>query len=158
MITFNRRLTAVVLAALMSSLLLAAADSKPKRVSKKDLPANVVTAVQKAYPDAKIGSCRAEQREGMTVYTLRVRDGSAKRTLTYNEGGFFVESRQQVGIRELPVEITGAFAARYPRGKLMAAEKLVKGKDVTYRVTILQEKTRYEDLYDPSGHLLPAQP
>lgn len=158
MTRFNRRLTAVVLAALLSSLLLAAADSKPRRVSKKDVPANVVTAVQKAYPEAKIGSCRAEQRDGMTVYVLRVRDGGATRILTYNEGGFFVESREQVGIHDLPVEVTGAFAGRYPRGKFMAAEKLVKGQVVTYRVIILQEKTRYEDLYAPSGTLLSSKP
>ncbi len=160
MIRFDRRVTTavVVLAVMLSSLLVAAGQPKSKRVPKKEIPAKVSGAIQKAYPNATITSCSAEPRDAATVYVLRVKDGKTVRMLTYSEGGTFLESREQVGVNQVPVAVTGAYAARYPRGKLLAAEKLVKGQAVTYHLLIDQDKVRYDDLYEPSGMLLSTRP
>ena len=48
--------------ALLAAISLIAGDSKP--VSKKDLPAPVLAAFQKAYPTAKLKACSSEKRDG----------------------------------------------------------------------------------------------
>ena len=67
--------------ALVAALTLTAGDSQP--VAKKDLPAPVLAAFQKAYPTAKLKACSSEQRDGKTCYELESKDGKTERDLIY---------------------------------------------------------------------------
>lgn len=137
--------------ALLAALTLAAGDSKP--VAKKDLPAPVLAAFQKAYPSAKLKSCSSEQRDGKACYELESKDGKTERDLIYAADGSVMEIEESLDVAGLPEAVKKAVVEQYPKAVVKKAEKLTKGNEVSFEVVIKDGKKKLEVVFDSEGKL-----
>ena len=136
---------------LLAVLTLTAGDSKP--VAKKDLPAPVLAAFQKAYPTAKLKVCSSELRDGKTCYELESKDGKTQRDLIYSADGSVMEIEESLAIAALPEAVKKAEADQYPKVVAKKAEKLTKGNEVSYEVVVKDGKKKMELVFDAEGKL-----
>jgi len=137
--------------ALLAVLTLSAGDSKP--LAKKDLPASVLAAFQKAYPSAKLKACSSETKEGKTCYELESLDGKIGRDLIYAADGSVLEVEEGIEIAGLPEPVKKAIADKYPKAVVKKAEKLTKGNEVSYEVVVKNGKKKLELTFDGQSRL-----
>ena len=135
--------------ALLAAFTLTAGDSKP--VAKKDLPAPVLAAFQKAYPTAKLKACSSEQKDGKTCYELETKDGKTERDLIYAADGSVMEIEEGLAPANLPEAVKKAVADQYPKAAIKKAEKLTKGGEVSYEVVVKNGKKTVELVFDAEG-------
>lgn len=137
--------------ALLAAFTLTAGDSKP--VAKKDLPAPVLAAFQKAYPTAKLKACSSEQKDGKTCYELESKDGKTDRDLIYAADGSVMEIEEGLSAGSLPETVKKAVAEQYPKAAIKKAEKLTKGSEVSYEIVVKDGKKKMELVFDAEGKL-----
>jgi len=69
---FSRASMALILLAAVSS---SRADDGEQEIDVEDLPAKVVAAIEKKFPEGKITEAEMEVEDGVTVYEVEVEDG-----------------------------------------------------------------------------------
>lgn len=137
--------------ALLAAFTLTAGDSKP--MAKKDLPAPVLAAFEKAYPTAKLKECSSEQKDGKTCYELESKDGKTKRDLIYAADGSVMEIEERIAPDSLPETVKKVLADQYPKAAVKKAEKLTKGIEISYEVVVKDGKKKLELVFDAEGKL-----
>jgi hypothetical protein len=130
------------------------AAAQEKKIEKKDLPAPVLTAFQKAYPKATIKGASTEVENGKTYYEIESLDGTVKRDLLYLADGTITEIEESIALSDLPAPVKAALDKKYPKAKISKSEKVTKGAVVAYEVVVISGKTTVEASFDPSGKLL----
>ena len=127
---------------------------KEQRLTKKDLPASIITAFQKQYPNAKIKEVGKEVEDSTTYYELETTEGKAVRTLIYIGDGRITEIEEVILSKQLPDSAQASIAKDYPKGKVEAAEKVNKGDKTTYEVKIENGNENIEAVFDSNGKLI----
>ncbi len=155
------RLLAFILFAIVALIfcgLTIAADKKEadkeKKLTTKDIPATVLAAFEKSYPQAKIKGVGSETENGVTYFEVESVDGAVKRDLLYTPEGKAVEIEESVGLKELPEAARQTIAKDYPKSEMEEAEKVMRGAVVTYEVTIGEGKNAVEISFDAAGKVL----
>lgn len=143
-----------MLCAVLSLLLVLTVVAQEKKISKKDVPATVIAAFEKAYPKATVKGCAMEVENGTTYYEIESIDGKTKRDLLYLPDGTVAEIEQGVAVADLPAAVRAAINKEYPKGKIEKAEKTTKGSAVTYEMKIVSGKSRVEFVVDPAGKIV----
>ena len=109
----------------------------------------MTSAATKAYPDATIRSCVAENasfevklaRKDRTVVEL---DISAK--------GEIEQVEERIAVAALPAAVTQAFAGKYPKLTILSAEQQTKADhSVTYELAFKAGKARHEATFKSDG-------
>jgi len=142
---------------LATALLVAAslgAQEQEKKISKKELPAPVLEAFQKAYPKANIKGLNEEMKDGKTYFEIESKEGKMERDLLYLADGSVVEIEESVTVADLPAAVKGAVEAKYPKAKMAKAEKVTKGADISYSVKVKTGKGKATLNVDASGKIL----
>jgi hypothetical protein len=143
-----------VVCLILCLVLAAGALAQEKEISKKDLPAPVLSAFQRAYPKATIKGLSTETEEGKTYFEIESVEGRVKRDLLYLADGTVAEIEESVAAADLPVPVKAAVEARHAKGKIAKAEKSTRGAVVSYDVVIRSGKTTFEMSLDPAGKVL----
>ena len=138
----------------LASTLVAAAPTQEKKLSKKNIPAPVLAAFHKAYPKATVRAAAEEQKDGKTTYEIESMDGKTARDLQYLADGTVVEIEETIAISEIPEAVKTAVTGRYPKGKIIKAEKVTKGQDVSYDVEMRADKGKVSIDVDAHGKVL----
>jgi len=125
-----------------------------KKISKKQIPAAVLSAFQTAYPHATIKGQSVETENGKKFFEIESVDGKTKRDLLYTPDGKAVEVEESLEISTLPDEMKSAISKEYPKGKIIKAEKVTSDTSVTYEFQVKVGKKIKGLLLDPSGKLL----
>src|SRR5262245_64608221 len=87
-------------------------------------PDPVKAAVDKAYPGAKIASCKQEHEDGREQIEVKLtRKDGGKMELDVALDGKILQTEEQVGLDTVPAAVMKAFAAKYPKAKATRAEK-----------------------------------
>jgi len=116
-------------------------------------PAPVTSAVKKAYPGAKIASCKREKAEGATQYEVRVsRHGLKKTEIDVSPAGEILQTEEQIALKSVPEAVSKGFAGKYPTMKFDRAEKQTKrdGK-VTYELAFTDKMKKHEATFSEAG-------
>jgi hypothetical protein len=129
-------------------------EAGEKKIAKKNLPAPVMAAFQKAYPKATIKGASTEAEEGKTYYEIESLDGKVKRDLLYLADGTVAEIEETVAPADLPPPVKAAVTDKYPKGKISKAEMVTRGAVVAYDVVVKSGKTTVEMSIDPAGKVL----
>jgi hypothetical protein len=140
-----------IVLAMLAALALSAGDSKP--LAKKELPAPVLAAFQKAYPLARLKACSRETKEGKTCYELESQDGKIGRDLIYAADGSLLEAEEGIDISALPEHVKRVIADTYPKAVVRKAEKLIKGNEVSYEVVVKNGRKEMELTIDGQSRL-----
>jgi len=115
-------------------------------------PAAVKTSVYKAYPDAKIRSCKRETHDGKTQYEVKLRAGGKGLELDVSPDGAILLTEEKIELAAVPAVVTSAFSARYPKATATLAEKqtAADGK-VTYELAFKSGGKTKETTFDSAG-------
>lgn len=95
---------------LFLSLILFAATLNAQKCKEKDMPAGVMGAFNKAYPDVKKMYCGKES----TNYQISFFEGNAPVSITYNGDGKRLITEKQIPVEDLPQGIIEYVQSNYP--------------------------------------------
>lgn len=127
------------------------AKDQERKITKKELPSAVLSAFQTAYPKAAIKGLAEEKKGGTTYFEIESRDGKISRDLLYHADGKVAEMEESFDLAELPGAAKSAVLAKYPKGKLVSAEKVTKDSQVSYDIVVQTGKHRIEVDVDANG-------
>jgi hypothetical protein len=120
-------------------------------VARRDVPAAVLAAFAKAYPNAKIIGYSKETDEGQTVYEIESTEGTIHRDVTYAADGALVSVEETMDLAAMPVAVQQAVNKKFPGGKIAKSEKVTKGARVAYEFEIEFKGKIVEIVFDAAG-------
>jgi uncharacterized membrane protein YkoI len=123
-----------------------------QQIRRKDVPAPVLAAFESAYPNVKIKGYSREPENGQILYEIESVEGKIKRDVTYTADGTLVSVEETVELSELPPGVKAALDQRFPGGKILKTEKVMKGDFVGYEFEIRHNGRRTEILFDAEGN------
>ena len=110
-----------------------AEDKKPEKIAPDKFPKAVMDAIKGRFPKAEITSAEKETEDGKVVYDIELKSEGRKYEMDIQEDGTIDEIEKAIAVKDLPVAVTRALEARYPRATLKEAMEVydVVGKDET---------------------------
>jgi uncharacterized membrane protein YkoI len=118
----------------VATLLIVTASAEGARLSLKDLPATVRQAVQAQTKDSTIRAISVEQKNGVTFYEVETTTlNGVQRDLLFSADGALSETEQLLATKEWPRPVVDAMRKD---GRIKSIERLVKGSEITYEVTV----------------------
>lgn len=148
------RRTSAVLMGLALVLVAVAISAEEQNLKKADVPAPVIAAFEKTYPNATVKGYSMGQHHGNTSYEIESVDGSTKRDLEYSAQGDVLEIEEELKPADLPPEVSGAVTKKYAGASIEKAEKKVKDGATVYEVKLLQDNAKIEVLVNPKGEFI----
>ena len=139
----------------MKTLLLATAVLLVPAAARADTtcPAAVKTAITKALPKSTISSCKAEKEHGHDQFEVKLTKadgGSAEVDVTPD--GKILQVEEKIAVDKVPAAVMKAFAAKYPKAKVDAAEKQTPAQGgVTYELAFATDSGRKEATFTEAG-------
>jgi hypothetical protein len=144
-----------VLAPELLALLLigsALAEDGEQIVPCKDIPAAVMAAFAKAYPNATIKSCAKEVEDGETSYEVASVENDVNRDVLYDPEGKLIVVEETIAITGVPKTVQSAVDKKFPKGEILLVEKLMRGSSVNYEFQIRDMGEVKEIVFDPAGN------
>lgn len=146
------RFTSVVFCAVL--LYPAAGSAGEKKITRKEVPAAILSAFEKAYPKAAIRGFSREEEEGKTLYEVESLEGKTTRDILYAADGKIAEIEEGIAVNDLPAAVRETVSKEYPKGKVVKAEKVTHESVVEYEVHVTVGKTRHSLVVDPAGKVV----
>jgi len=139
----------------LQSLVIAAAVALSSLVplAAAECPPSVTAAVQKAHAGAVIASCKKEQENGKTQFSVKLAATDGKRIeLDVSPDGTIVLTEQPIAVSEVPSEVMNAFATKYGAAKAIGAEMQTDqdGK-ITYEIEFKADTKKKEATFGSDG-------
>jgi hypothetical protein len=122
-----------------------------KATPRVELPAAIKAAFDAAYPSATIKNVSMEKEDGEIHYEVESMDGTMARDLIYRADGTVVEMEEGLAESDLPRPVLDAVAGKYPKGKILKAERLTRGTTVSYELQIKVGRKTHQVVFDPTG-------
>jgi uncharacterized membrane protein YkoI len=128
--------------------------AQEKKITKKDVPAAVLSAFEKSYPHAMVKSFSKESENGKTYYEVESIEGKTPRDILYLSDGTATEVEEGVSTADLPASVKASVMKKHPEGKIIRAERTTRDSVVTYEMRVKSGKTTFEVVVDPSGKIV----
>ena len=144
---------------LCTALLLApvGAQAQEARIPRKKLPVAVLTAFEKAYPKATLKRAMKETKDGRVTFEIESLDGNTGRDLLYLANGTVIEIEETIPMAELPEPVKAAVVGKYPKGRIVKAEKVTRGAELSYDIEIRNGKRKVSLDLDAAGKVVGKQ-
>ena len=123
-------------------------------IQESQVPAVVLTAFRKQFPDARIKSHALEQKGSRTFYELATDGQGAPHSLIYTPSGELAETEIEVPFAQLPAVVQQAAKRASPMGTIELAEIAQKRGKTYYEVHFKENGRTLETMFDPSGNLV----
>jgi putative PepSY-like beta-lactamase-inhibitor len=124
------------------------AQDGEETVECEKLPATVRSAFVEAYPNATMRACVKEVEDERTFYKI---ESSDSRGVLYDPEGVLIVVETPSAVSDLPEKVQQAARKKFPKGKIMLAEKLTRGSSVTYELQLKYKGKTAEIIFDPNG-------
>ena len=131
-----RRLAGPILALVVLLTGAGAVRAQETKIARKDVPAAVIAAFEKAYPKATIRSYAKEVEKGREVYEIESVEGNMTRDILYSADGKALEIEESVEAGQLPAAVRQALERGHPKATIVKAEKLTRGAFVGYELKV----------------------
>ncbi len=148
------RCALLVLMCLALVALTAAISAEEQTLQKADVPAVVIAAFEKAYPNATVKGYSMEQHHGKASYEIDSIDGVTRRDVEYSPQGEVLEIEEELKPSDLPSKVSQAITAKYAGCNIVSAEKKIKGGKTVYEVKMIQDKAKIEVRVNPEGEFI----
>jgi len=126
-------------------------------IKKEAVPAAVIASFEKSYPAATIKSYEREDRGGETCYEIESMDGTIERDIIYNVGGDVLEIEESLEINQLPERVRKSAEKNHSQGKILSAEKVTQGGEITYELIVQSGKEKFEMEIDAYGGMISSK-
>src|SRR5262249_7605801 len=107
--------------------LVAALAADEEKIPLKKLPREVVAAVKKKFPDAKLRQAGKEKEGKEYVFEVAIDNKGQKIDVTLQTDGTIMEIEKTIPFKELPEAVVKSLKAKYPKGSFKKAEEVTKG-------------------------------
>ncbi len=107
-----------------------------KTIDKQDVPAKVITAFEKAYPNAKIAAIESEEVEDRIFYEFEVKENDNVKDIIYLEDGTWSAMDEEISVKALPPAVVEALKRAYPKDEVDEAEKITREAEIEYEVVM----------------------
>lgn len=134
--------------------LMAATGAHGEKVRKRDLPEAVLKAFIGRYPKAKVKAYLREERDGKVYYELQARNEGVTKTVVMSPDGAILEVRELLTKKSLPFRVSRALAAQHPDGTIRRAEKIMRGPETKFKVSVKVGKRVKDLFFDRDGTAL----
>jgi len=125
-----------------------------QKVTKKNVPAAVISAFEKSFPTAKVKGYSREKEGDKISYEIECMVGSVHHDVSYNADGSLVVDEETIRVEESPEAVKKAIQTAYPQGKIQLAEKLTTGSEIKYEFIVKTGKKTQEVEFDASGKVV----
>ena len=150
---------------IMSAVLIAVpmifgqASASEKELKKDQVPKAVISAFEKAFPNAKELEFEEELFEGKTAYEVEYKRDGKEYEFLYSPEGVLLQKEEEVDVKTLPDPVIQAILKAHPKAKIKEAEKLMKpdGTVTGYEVEIKVAGKELELELDVSGKILKTE-
>ncbi|HEV8384402.1 MAG TPA: PepSY-like domain-containing protein [Candidatus Acidoferrales bacterium] len=102
------------------------------QVAKKDVPAPVLAAFAKAYPNALVKGYAKESEKGQTMYEVESMEGKTHRDVSYSPEGKLLIVEESMDMKDVPAAVQQALEKKFPKAKINLVEKVTEGGSVGY--------------------------
>ena len=118
-----------------------AGKEKEETVEKKppapEIPAAVMDAFQKSYPNAQVKSTEPEMIDSLTFYEVEFVDGEVKRSVLYAADGKVVMVEEEITVEELPDSVKQTAAMEFPTCEIKEIDRITRDDMVSYELEIM---------------------
>jgi uncharacterized membrane protein YkoI len=151
-------LLSVTLGTLLA-LAVGSANAAEKKLHKDQVPKAVITAFEKAYPNAKDMKFEEEMFEGKAAYEVEYKDNGKEYEATYSADGTLLQKEEEIEGELLPAAVMQAIKKEYPKGKIKEVEKLMKPDNTVtgYEVEVKTNGKEKELELDLNGKILKTE-
>lgn len=146
-------------AAFGALLVFGQANAGEDDLSKDQVPKAVISAFEKAYPNAKDVKFEKEKFEGKEAYEVEYKEKDREYDLLYSADGTLLQKEEEISSKSLPEPVTQAINKMYPQAEIKEAEKLIKpdGTLAGYEVEIKTAGKKVELELDANGKILKTE-
>ncbi len=105
--------------------------------AKPACPSGITAAATQAVPDATVLACSPEHEDGIDKFEVKLARKATKSLVEVDVAvdGNVMAIEERITLDQLPGVVTKAFAAKYPKAKLLRAEReTVTGKGMFFEV------------------------
>jgi hypothetical protein len=144
---------------LLAGAPLLADPAKPAPAPAIACPAAVTGAITRAFPKSSISTCKAEHEHGTDQFEVNVvkADGT-KAEVDVSPDGKILQVEEKIALDKVPAAVTKAFAAKYPKAKLAAAEKQTPAQGApSYELAFTTDAGRKEATFTADGTFVEAE-
>src|SRR5262245_8305821 len=127
-----------------------AQEPKEKKVNNKNVPAAVIAAATKAFPNARVKGWSKETEDGKTFYEAEMIEGQTKRDVLFLPDGKIDIVEEEIANASIPAAVQSALKDRYAKAEIDLAEKLTKDGSVQYELH-LKKAPKKEIVFTPDG-------
>jgi hypothetical protein len=161
MAIYRLRLLVFLVLGLLSLAVISSAeegkDHHEKKISKKDLPAEVLETFHKNFPNAKIEEIGLETEDERNIYEIEIHDSLGERRAEFSEDGKLKEIQQDIHISALPTVVVKALMENYPGDKVKHVTKITRGEDVRYEIKFSSHGHAYDVYVSQDGRFVPKE-
>jgi hypothetical protein len=137
----------------LAALLVSFAIAAPAHADGGGCPVVVKNAIDKAFPKASITRCKAERERGHDQFEVKLAKADGNNVeVDVTLDGKILQIEEKIAVGKVPASVMKAFAQRYPKAKLDAAEKQTpSGGDPIYELGFASDKGRAEASFKADG-------
>ena len=126
-----------------------AAFAGDQKITKAEVPAKVVAALEAKYGSAKQLGWSKEVENGKIEFEAKLDNGLE---VTVSAEGKILSEESVLPFEQVPEPVKKAFAAgEYGKWKVRKAEKIVEGEKTSYEIIASQGKAGVEVVFDAQG-------
>lgn len=136
-----------------------ASAGKDDDLSRDQVPQAVISAFEKANPNAKDVKFEKETVEGKEAYEVEYEENDKEYDFMYSADGTLLRKDEQVDVGSLPEPVAQAVKKDYPRAEIEEVEKMMNpdGSVAGYEVEIEVGDKKTELELDASGKILKTE-
>jgi uncharacterized membrane protein YkoI len=142
-----RSKTAVTKVAILFAAIVA--DASEKRIQKKELPPQVLSAIEAQTKGDTAKGYSKEVENGKTFYEAETFRNGHSRDLLFDAEGAVIEIEEAIELSAAPEPVRAALAAN--GGKVLKFESVTKGGTVTYEARVQKSGKHTEITLDAAG-------
>ena len=138
----------------LSLIIATSVQAKDKKIAKKNLPAAVLSAFQKSYPNATIKGQSKEKENKTTYFEIESVDGKINRDILYTADGNATEIEETISKNDLPSDTQSFLKSTYAKSKIVKMEQVTKDSTIGYEIKIQTGKKVKELSFDATGKVI----
>lgn len=100
------------------------------------LPAAVLSAFKKAYPDATVKNVNHEKEDGQEQYEIESTNHGRGLDVNYKPDGTLLVVEEEVTEADVPAAVTAAILKRYPKATATLRERMTEKGVTSFEITL----------------------
>jgi hypothetical protein len=134
----------------MTGMLLLAVTSFAQEIAEAQVPASVVTAFKKDFPQAT----ETKWEKKADTHTVKFKIGGVEHKGWLDSNGKLVKHKIDIKESELPAAVAAALKKEYSNFKVSGVYKMLEGNATTYEMDLKNDQEKWEAVFGEDGKII----